>query len=923
VRTLTFLFADLRDYTGFVERYGDVAATNLIADYRRMVRAEVARAAGAEVKTEGDSFYVVFDAAGDAVKCGIRILREAERYSRARRDRPMRVGIGIHSGEPQPHEGQYVGAAVIVAARLAQQADAGELLISEIVRGLMPTDAAPQTRARPGLKLKGISDPPRAFSVDWTTPAPPSSTAPIVGRANEIAAIQRLLADPASRLLTLTGPGGVGKTRLAMAVSDSVADRFADGTRFADLSSLRDPTLTASAIAEALQIAETSARSPEKALVAALRDRELLLVVDNFEHVSAAAPLLASLVATCPHLRVLVTSREALRLREERIVVVPPLGAEAASRLFVERARATGAEIRADPPDLVNVAEICRLLDRLPLAIELAAARVRHLSPRALLGRLHPSLPMLDEGPRDASPRQQTLAATIAWSYDLLDDRERSMFRRSSVFAGGFRADAAHAACAGSGTDAATTLKLLVSLADKSLLLVEVDTDGEPRFRQLQTIREFALERLQASAEVAEIQRRHALYFGAFAELAVPHLELADQSTWLDRLDRAFPDVRACLRWAVDAREVDWGLRLASALWPFWFMRGALTEGRDLLEQLLSAGLDGVDPSARATALNAAGTLARYQRDYASADRLITEALEIRRGLGDAKAVADSLNNLAYVTLHRGDHGRARVLYGEALGTYRGRGDQQGIADAVSHLALIALQEDDVATARDLEKESLAIWRALGDMQGVAWALEGLGKVELGAGDRDTAIACFREGLELSRGLGHGWAMALHLDGFACAAASAGQAERALRLAGAAAAIRKRAGTPLAPLHERQLHRWLQPARLALRAVLAEEAYAAGGAMSADDAIGEALATEAEVSRRSEPRDRWSGLSEREREVAALIAQGLTNKQIAERLFIATGTAERHVANILGKLDMSNRAQVAAWVADRGLLKGA
>lgn len=918
VRTLTFLFADVRDYTGFLERHGDLAATVLIADYQRIVRAEVARAKGAEVKTEGDSFFVVFEAATDAVSCGAALLREAELYSRDRPDRPMRVGVGIHSGEPQPHEGQYVGGAVVVAARLAQQADAGELLVTEVVRALIPRDVAPAMRERSGLRLKGIAEPVRAYSVEWSSAnAEPGPT--ILGRDEELAELSRVLADPPTRLVTIIGPGGVGKTRLATVAAERAAAR-SEGMRFVDLSTVRDPALVPAAVADALEVLESRSRTLARAIVAALRDRELILVLDNFEQVLEAAEFVSVLHAECPRLRVIVTSRQPLRIRHERVFVLAPLASDPATTLFIERARSAGA--RVTDPEIA--ARICRRLDGLPLAIELAAARCRHLPPRALLGRLDRALPLLELGPRDGPARQRTLTAAIGWSYDLLDERERAVFRRASVFSGGLTAEAAAAVCAIDGPGATAMLGPLTLLVDHSLLAADTEgADGEPRFRMLETIREFGSDRLRESGEEHAARARHARYYETLVERAAPRLERADLSIWLSRLTRDRANVSSTLAWAVESGEIERALRLASDLWPFWFMRGALTEGRERIEALLAVDAGHVDPAVRAAALNAAGALARYQRDYAAAESLVAEALAIRRSVDDAKAIADSLNNLGYITLNRGDHARARALYEEALGTYRARGDLQGIADAQSHLSLIALQHRELAEALSAEDESLRIWRELGDLQGVAWALHGRGCIGLEAGDLEAATRDFREGLEIARTLGHGWAIALLIDGVASAAAAAGHPQRALRLAGAAAAIRKRAGTPLAPMHERLLHRWLERARHALRPGPAAERYAGGGALADEEAITEALAGEDAPLAPAVPDEHWAVLSEREREVAALVAQGLTNRQIAERLFIAPGTADRHVANILGKLDMRNRAQVAAWVTERGLLQHA
>jgi predicted ATPase/transcriptional regulator with XRE-family HTH domain/uncharacterized protein HemY len=595
-------------------------------------------------------------------------------------------------------------------------------------------------------------------------PVPPTS---LLGRAEELANVRALLIEEGTRLLTLSGPGGVGKTRLALAVATTCRDAFADGVVFVPLASHTAPALLADTIAHAAGAHEQGDRRPEEALVAHLRDRRLLLVLDNFEHLLPAAPLLAELLAACPCLTLLVTSRSILRLRGEQVLPVPPLplpdatsspavealATAAAVALFLDRARAVWPEFALTPENAADVGAICRRLDGLPLAIELAAARIRLLPPRALLARLERRLPTLTGGPRDLPERQRTLCAALAWSYDLLSRAEQALLRRLSVFAGGATLEAVETVCRLDSAQEADALEWLAALVDHSLLRQEEPESGEPRLVMLETVRDYGLEQLAASGEREATEEAHARYYLALAEAAEPALRGPEQARWLERLDAEHDNLRAALGWAHDQREVDLELRLAGALWRFWWTRGYLNEGRRWLEAALTGGEQG-SRAARARALNGAGNLAELQGDYGRAAALHEEALALGRALGDKQSIARSLGNLGNLAQRQGNYERAAALYEEALALYRELGETASIAIALNNLGSVAFVQDDCGRAATLFEESLALYRMLGDKIGSAALLMGLGLVASRQANYGRAAALLEEGLTLQRKLG-------------------------------------------------------------------------------------------------------------------------------------------------------------------------
>ncbi|MGH9380472.1 MAG: ATP-binding protein [Thermoanaerobaculia bacterium] len=613
----------------------------------------------------------------------------------------------------------------------------------------------------------------------------PRPLTPLIGREQVGASVAAQLRDDGVRLLTLLGPGGVGKTRLAIAVAWELADGFADGAVFVPLDSVRASSLVASRLVQALGIREFGNRSMAGRLQSYLRDRCLLMVLDNVEHVADAAPLVSDLLQASPRLTVLTTSRVRLRLSGERTVTVPPLAlpdpahlpsvgslAEyAAIRLFIDRARLVRGDFTLTELNAPAVAEICHRLDGLPLAIELAAARSGMLPPPALLARLATRLPMLTGGPTDAPARLQTMRGAIVWSHDLLNQEEQALFRRLAVFVGGFTLEAAERVMGDRESVMGETappspiphspsppsvLDLLTALVDKSLVDRGDAADGEPRFAVLETIREYALEQLAASGEEPTIRDAHAAYFLALAEQAEPKLTGPVQARWLDRLEREQPNLRMALAWLATHERAEEALRLAGALSHFWVVHGHLTEGRTWLERLLAHPSAGTGSTrSRAHALSGAGTLAYFQGDRARAAACHEQSLALYRTAGDMRGEAVALSNLGFQAHLQGDAHRAETLLAESLALCRELGDGRSMALALDKLGVIATEHGDQERAAALLEESLALFREAGDQWWIGVALLNLGVAAKHRGDAGRATACFWESLAISRTMGN------------------------------------------------------------------------------------------------------------------------------------------------------------------------
>jgi non-specific serine/threonine protein kinase len=758
----------------------------------------------------------------------------------------------------------------------------------------------------------------------------PAAITPLIGREREIGDLRRLLTDEGVRLLTLTGPGGVGKTRLAIEAASTLGGAFGDGVRFVALAPVVSPGLVASTIARALGVREVGSALLVDRVKALLRERNQLLVVDNFEHVVEAAPLIADLLAACPRLAVLVTSRARLRLSGEREFPIAPLPLPAsgdavaagsatetaAVRLFVERARALNPEFGLTGENAQAVVEICRRLDGLPLAIELAAARLKVLPPPALLARLEKRLPLLTDGGRDLPLRQQTMRAAIAWSYDLLTAEEQALFRRLAVFAGGCTLAAAEAVGADAGDPEIDVFEVMSSLVDQSLIQRVNLPDGDSRYRMLETIREFGLEQLEASGEAEATRCRLADWCSALAERSYDEIREPAQRRWLARLEAEHDNMRVVLAWALERRQAETAQRLAGNLARFWWFRGHLSEGRSWAERALRLD-DRTLPAARTRALGTVGLLAAEQGDFQRAVEALTEAIAICRASGDVAQTTLVLWRLGMAVEGQGDHDRATALLEESLGLFGALDEPLWAALTRHSLGTVAYEQGDLGRAAALFDEALQAFRAFDNPWYTGVALASLARIARARGDYAGAAALYAESLTLRwERVGDKMGIAGSLRGLASIAALTGHAERAARLYGAAEALRESVGASVPRQHA------LSARALAkAKADLGEPAFAAswlaGRTMPLAEAVAEALA--APEGRPPMPANDV-GLTARELEVLRLLPQGLTNREIGERLFVSQRTAAKHVENILAKLGVGSRVEAAAFAVAHGVV---
>ncbi len=893
--TVTFLFSDIEGSTRLEQAIGTARYAALLEQHRTLLRGAWAEHGGEEQGTEGDSFFVTFGKATAAVAAAVAGQR-AMQAATWPDDAELRVRMGLHTGEPEQAGNGLVGLDINQAARIAAVAHGGQILISDTTRSLAAPHLPDGVRLRDlgAFRLRDLLAPVQLIQVDAdglgsSFPAPrtpdahpnnlPTQLTTFVGRDAELDDVAGLLAT--TRLLTLTGPGGTGKTRLSLQLAARVSDDFADGVYFVPLEPIRDPMLVAPRIATTVGIAEGTARPIADSLADWLRDKAVLLVLDNFEQVSAAAPVIADLLRAAPKIKAIVTSRAALRVSgeqeypvpglpvppdpsqlsglgrmslpgETRLIDLATLGQYAAVRLFIERAVAVKPGFAVTNENAPAVAAISSRLHGMPLAIELAAARIKLLSPDAILARLEHQLDLLAAGARDLPARQQTLRGAIAWSYDLLDEGSKRLLDRLSVFASGFDLESAEAICGPASEVGGEIVDGLMALADQSLLKVDDTADREPRFRLLDTIRAYAAERLDERGETEAIQARHRERYVELAATAAAELSGSDQRSWIDRLELDHDDIRAVLDRATAAPDPPVAIGLAFSMWRFWQKHGHLAEARRRLETMAAMTWSHDDPRLRAKLMEALGGTYWWQGELDPMSACYREALTLWLDIGDEAEIANAYYNASFqfgvpaeadrIDPDSEGYRKGREYIERARDIYRRLGDRRGEANT-----LWALGNTDYFRARpgngeEQFREALAIFREVGDRTMEAWSLHMVGTALLREGEVAEARENVEHAIRHFYAAGDAAGLTLTFDDLSAVAVAEGDLPRAARLRGAARNLTTETGAELAGFVEDRFETGVRPG---IRSHMSETELARygaeGAAMTLDEAVAYAL----------------------------------------------------------------------------------
>ena len=966
--TVTFLFTDIENSAQLAREHPE-AWEAAQARHHSILREAIESSNGFVFQVIGDAFCAAFHKAWDALKAAIQSQQELQNEPWG--EVTIYVRMGIHTGEAEIEGNDYRGYLTLsLVQRLMSAGYGGQVLVSNATENLLQ-DQLPQELSLRDMgvhKFTGVPYSVRVFQVvapDLPREFPPLRAPDIlpnnlptqltsfIGREKELADVKRLL--PNTHLLTLIGPGGTGKTRLSIRAANELLDQYPDGVWFVEFAPILDPLLVPRTTAIAIGLRDEPQRSVIEMLCDYLHEKKMLIILDNCEHlVDACARMADRILHAAPNTRILASSREALGVGGEVTYRVPSLGLPDLShlppiesldqyeavKLFIDRATSAVPTFTVTNENAPALAQVCHHLDGIPLAIELAAAKIRVLSVEQIASRLGDRFKLLTSGSRTALERHQTLRAAIDWSYNLLPPAEQILFGRLSIFIGGWTLEAAESVCGDEPTSSVVRgediLDLMEQLINKSLILKE-EMQGETRYRVLETIRQYANEKLVESDESNTLRDKHLEYFLNMAELAEPKLYSADQEHWLNELEVENNNLRAAQEWSLSGpNKGKEGLRLSSALVPFWLIHGHLREGQTWLERLLEVNRD-ASVSIRAKALSGAGTMAWSRNNYSRAAAFHQESLELYQALNDQRGIAEALHNLGVQSYSQGNFEQALPQLQESLKLYRMLGNRLGMAYALISLGEVARYQEDPESATACYEESLTLFRALGDQRWVAGALHNLGLVAMDRGNVDKALSYHEKSLRLFQRLGEKQYLSESLEALADVFRARRQPGTAICLLSAAAAIREELQIPLRPVDQQDYEGVLAMARAQLDELgehAFEDSWQTGQKIAAEGwetVIAHALEQVSSIrfdpeisgtfipSQHEMDKQKYGGLTSREREVAAQIAQGKSNQAIAAELFVGLKTVEAHVTRILSKLGFTSRAQIAGWAISKGL----